>query len=107
MKRLEKKIDRIALLLKKEFLEQKKIKKELGGLRREEGALVKKEGLLESEEKKLVKGVEKLETQENWRRDFQFYCSHKLMDDGNVVVCGRFHTKKPCNYENCPLKGQL
>jgi hypothetical protein len=94
-------------LLNNELKAQKKIKKELDELKRGEITIAKKETVLESDEKKLVKGVEKLEKQENWSREFQFYCSHKLIEDANVVLCGMFHTKKACNYENCPLKNDL
>jgi len=105
--RLEKKIDELKVLAKKSIIDGVMIKKEIENIKKDETKLARKETMLESDEKQLVKGVKKIELEEKWVSELQFYCHNKLLEDGNIVLCGRFHTKKVCNFENCPLKDKI
>jgi hypothetical protein len=83
-KKLEKRLERIELLLKNDLAADTPERVSFSGSK--------------------ARGME---TSEEWGKEMQFYCNHKLMDEGNVVVCGTQHIKKVCSYDNCPLKNIL
>ena len=103
-KKLENRMARIELLLKKDVAEEKKIEKELKGLEKEEKDILKIEKELEKEERKLLDEMKKIEAEEDWDSDLRFYCKFKLMNEDNVVICGKHSSKKPCAFKLCSIK---
>jgi chromosome segregation ATPase len=102
--KLENRLARIELLLRKDVAQEKKIKSELKKLEKEEKVLGKAEASLEKDEKQLLKKVKKIEAEEDWDSGTRFYCKSKVMDDNYAVVCSKLSGKKPCVFKNCPIK---
>ncbi|MFC1705108.1 hypothetical protein ACFLZ6_02150 [Nanoarchaeota archaeon] len=103
-KKMENRLARIELLLRKDIAGEKKIAKELKKLEKEEKSLGKTEVLLEKDEKKLLKEIGKMEAEEDWDSDTRFYCGFKMMDDDHVITCSKLNSKKVCVYKHCPIK---
>ena len=102
--KLENRLARIELLLRKDIAGEKKIQKELKLLEKEEKEILKSEASLERDEKKLISKIKKIETEENWDSDKRFYCTFKMMDDDHAITCSKHKTRKLCIFKNCPIK---
>lgn len=102
-RKLDNRMAKIELLLRKDIAGEKKLQKELKKLEKEEKELGKTESLLEKDEKKLLKEIKKIEAEEDWDSGMRFYCKFKIMNDDNVVVCNKL-SNKVCCYKHCPTK---
>ena len=78
----------------------KKIKKELILLEKEEKIIEGDQKKLEQEERKLLSEMGRVEEEEKWHVDIQYNCKFKIMDANNVVNCHQ--TGKLCVMDLCP-----
>ncbi len=80
----------------------KKIKREIELLEKEEKHIEREQKKLESEESKILQEMRHLEEEEKWHLKLQYNCRFKIMDDEtNEIMCNK--TKKICAMEPCPL----
>ena len=80
-RKMDNRLAKIELLLRKELAGEKKLHKEIKKLEKEEKEIGKAESLLEKNEKNLLKEVKKIEAEEEWDSGMRFYCKFKMMED--------------------------
>jgi hypothetical protein len=101
LRRIENRLRRIEILFLKEINREKRIKKELDLLEKEERIIEGDQKKLEKEERSIIVEMKRVEEEELWNLEIRYNCKLKIMDDKNIITCEKVH--RLCDIKVCPL----